>query len=64
MNLGPSNIRGETVTTILLDTQGMNDPKFAMSERTSGLVFLAASLLSSFLILNEVRVEFNVSIHE
>jgi hypothetical protein len=54
MNLGSSTVAGEQVTTLLLDTQGLNDPIFANSARTSGLVFLAAALLSSCLLLNQV----------
>jgi len=56
MNLGVSTVAGEEVTTLLLDTQGMNDVRFANSARTSGLVFLAAALLSSCLLLNQLGV--------
>ena len=43
-----------TFTTVLLDTQGLDDPYYANPATTSGRIFMITALLSSYLVFNVV----------
>ena len=53
---GTTHVNGVDFKTILMDTQGLNDPRFNNAAAVSGNVFITAALLSSYLIYNQIGV--------